>query len=269
MYETYWQLDAKPFENASDARFFYPGEAYQGALLKLRYAVESRSGAALLAGPAGSGKTLLTQVLIRQLPDNCRPLVELVFPQMPPEQLLAYLAEELCGSRGAGRTIDQSVRSIQSALVENAKAGRHAVIVIDEAHLLGETGTLETLRLLLNFEHESRPVCTLLLVGQTSLVPALGRMGQFEPRFGVKCLLRPFTAAETASYVNHRLAAAGARRPLFDAAALASLHEFSQGLPRRINRLCDLALLIGYAEEQTHLGPRQIEAVADELMAVV
>lgn len=267
MYENYWQLAAKPFENASDTRFYYPGEAYQAAILKLRYAVESRAGAALLAGPAGSGKTLLAQVLIRQLAETCRPVVQLVFPQMPPEQLLAYLAEELSGSEGGPRTIDQSVRTIRTSLAANAKAGRHALILIDEAHLLRETGALETLRLLLNFEHESRPLLTLLLVGQMSLVPALSRMSEFEPRLGVKCLLRPFTVTETASYVNHRLAAAGARRPLFDQEALAALHEFSQGIPRRINRLCDLALLIGYAEEQPHLGRRQIEAVADELLA--
>lgn len=269
MYETYWQLAAKPFENTSDTRFFFPGEAYQGALLKLRYAIENRRGAALLTGPIGCGKTLLVQALIRQLSENCQPLVQLVFPQMPPDQLLAYLAEELqADDSGAERTIQQSVRRIQAALTANSRSGRHAVVVIDEAQLLRETRALETMRLLLNFEHESQPAMTLLLVGQTSLLPVISRMPELDLRLGVKCLLRAFTPAETTSYVNHRLAAAGARRPLFDGEALDALHELSQGVPRRINRLCDLALLIGYAEEQPHIGQRQIEAVAEELLAV-
>jgi type II secretory pathway predicted ATPase ExeA len=269
MYEAYWQLAAKPFEDASDTRFFFPGEAYQSALLKLRYAIESRRGAALLSGPSGCGKTLLVEALLRQLPDSCRPLVHLVFPQMPAEQFLAYLAEELTGSQdAAARTADQCVRTIQGALTANAAAGRHAVFVIDEAQVLRGTGTFETLRLLLNFQHEGRSCLTLLLIGQTSLVPVLARLSDLDSRLGVKCLLRAFTPEETAGYVNHRLAAAGARRPLFDAPALASLFELSQGNARRINRLCDLALLVGYAEERPQIGRLQIEAVADELLAV-
>ena len=64
MYETYWQLSQKPFENVTDARFYYPSESHQAALLKLRYAIENRRGAALLAGPSGCGKTLLTTMLL-------------------------------------------------------------------------------------------------------------------------------------------------------------------------------------------------------------
>ena len=83
MYEAYWQLASKPFEDATDTRFFFPGQACQAALLKLRYAVENRRGAALLAGPSGCGKTLLVQAVLRQLPDHCLPRPQLVFPQMP------------------------------------------------------------------------------------------------------------------------------------------------------------------------------------------
>ena len=93
MYEPYWQLETKPFENTSDARFYYPSESHQGALLKLRYALQNQRAAALLCGPAGLGKTLLVRTLARQLPETFRPFVHLVFPQLPPDQLLAYLAD--------------------------------------------------------------------------------------------------------------------------------------------------------------------------------
>ncbi len=267
MYEPYWQLDAKPFENTADIRFYYPAEAHQGTLFKLRYAIENRRGAALLTGGAGLGKTLLIQSLARHLPEQFTPLVHAVFPQMPPDQLLAYLADELTGDHTtATPTVQQSVHRLQRALTENAKAGKHAVLVVDEAHLLRDTGALETMRLLLNFEHDSQPALTLLLVGQTSLLPVLGRMPQLDARLSVKCLLRPFTLEESISYISHRLTAAGASQPIFDPEALETIHHLSQGTPRHINRLCDLALLIGFAEDRHILTPAQIESVAEELL---
>jgi general secretion pathway protein A len=269
MYEAYWQLEAKPFENTSDTRFYFPGEAHQGALLKLRYAVENRRGAALLAGMSGLGKTLLVQTLARQLSPEFSPLVHLVFPDMPPPQLLAYLADELAGTRAAATPgVAQSVRHIERTLHDAAEAGRHPVVVIDEAHLLREPSSLDTLRLLTNFHSGERQAMTMLLVGQPALLPTLDRLPDLDERMGVKCLLRPFNREETIGYVNHRLSSAGAQRTIFRDDALAVLHELSQGVPRRINRLCDLALLIGFAEEQPALGAAQIEAVADELATV-
>jgi general secretion pathway protein A len=269
MYEAYWQLESKPFENTSDTRFYFPCEAHQGALLKLRYAVENRRGAALLTGGSGLGKSLLVQTLARQLEREFTPLVHLVFPDMPPPQLLAYLADELAGTRSAtAPTIAQSVRSIERTLAAAAEEGRHPVLVIDEAHLLRDGPALDTLRLLTNFQFGARAAMTLLLVGQPALLPALDRMADLDERMGVKCLLRAFTRDETIGYVNHRLASAAARRLIFQDDALQAVHDFSHGVPRRINRLCDLALLIGFAEEQPSLGAAQIEAVAEELATV-
>jgi type II secretory pathway predicted ATPase ExeA len=140
--------------------------------------------------------------------------------------------------------------------------------VIDEAHLLDEPRALEALRLVLNFETDSRPNLTLVLVGQPVLLAQLDRMPSFEERIGVKCLLRPFTIDETAAYVHFRLQAAGAKKTIFEPDAFPILHELTHGLPRKINRLCDLALLVSFAEERTTIGPLQLEAVAEELVTV-
>src|SRR5438309_10618538 len=171
MYETYWKLDHKPFENFDDPRFYYPGESHQGTLLKLRYVVENRRGGAILAGAAGTGKTMLGRMMARQLVETCKPLVHLVFPQMPAVELLSYLADELAAPGAGARGIDQTIRRIQNFLEENEARGQHAVVAIDEAHLLEDTETLEALRLLLNFEVKSRPALTLLLIGQPRLLP--------------------------------------------------------------------------------------------------
>lgn len=271
MYESYWNFNRKPFDNVSDERFYYPSEVHQGALLKLRYAIESRRGAALLAGPAGSGKTLLVQMLRKQLAETYSPLLHVVFPQMPPGELLRFIADGLGANADAGAappSASQCVQRIERALADNAAAGRHAVIVVDEAQLLAETGSLETMRLLLNFETDAQPNLTLLLVGQTSLLPAIDRMGGLEERLGVKTLLRSFTPEETAAYVSHRVRAAGSEQTIFQSETLDVIHALSHGIPRRINRLCDLALLIGFADERSTIGPEQVESVSEELVTV-
>jgi general secretion pathway protein A len=93
-------------------------------------------------------------------------------------------------------------------------------------------------------------------------------MPQWEERLAVKCLLRPFSEAETAAYVEHRLRAAGAVRRIFDPDAMPTIYALTHGIARRINRLCDLTLLIGFAEERQTLGAQQFEAVCHELVAV-
>jgi type II secretory pathway predicted ATPase ExeA len=270
MYETYWRLKQKPFENAADPRFYYPAESHQAALLKLRYAVENRRGAGLLIGPSGSGKTLVTTMLRGMLGEQYGPFVHLVFPQMPPADFLAYLADELDGGGCENETcrVQASVRRIERFLCDNAAKGRHAIIAVDEAQLVGDVQTLETMRLLLNFEPGGSPAMTLLLVGQPSTLTVISRMPHWEERLSVKCLLRPFNEAETAAYVEHRLRIAGSPRSIIEPDALSTLQELTGGIARRINRLCDLALLVGYAEEQKMLSASHFESVCRELVAI-
>lgn len=269
MYEAYWQFSRKPFDQAFHARAYYPTETHQGALLKLRYALESRCSAALLAGRSGTGKTLLVHLLRRQLAAPLGPLVHMVFPKLPPAEFLSALADELGAPTVPGEaTSEHGVRRIRHTVLDHAAQGQHTVVVVDEAHLLELPAALEVLRLLLNFEYEGRPALTLLLVGQPALLPALDRMTDFDERLSVKCLVRPLTLEETDSYVAHQLAAAGRTTPIFDASAVEALHHLSDGVPRRINRLCDLALLIGFAEDRTVLAAEQIEAVGQELVAI-
>jgi general secretion pathway protein A len=268
MYESYWRLKQKPFENAADPRFYYPGESHQAALLKLRYAVENRRGGALLAGSSGTGKTLVTAMLRGVLGETFAPVAPMVFPQMSTDDLLAYLAGSLDGGEPTNAGVHASVRRIEQFLVENTAKGRHAVLAIDEAHLIDGPRAFEALRLLLNFEPEGMPGLTIVLVGQPAILPMMDRMPQWEERLGVKCLLRPFNESETAAYVEHRLRAAGATRPIIEPEALSTLHELTHGIARRINRLCDLALLIGFAEERKTLGREHFESVCRELVAV-
>lgn len=268
MYEAYWQLSEKPFEQTADPRFFFPCESHQAALLKLRYALENRRGGALLTGPAGVGKTQVVETLHSDAPAWLQPFIHIVFPHMTAAELLAYVADELTGSRLGANGTHAEVQRISEFLAENTRRGRHAVVVIDEAHLLNTPESLETLRLLMNFQADRQQGLSLLLVGQTALLPLLRRTPQLDERLAVKCLLRPLTPTETKAYAEHRLRVAGASSDLIAGDAFDALHELSRGIPRQINRLCDLALLIGFADQRGQLTVDQFEAVAEELVTV-
>ena len=269
MYEAYWQLDRRPFENTSDPRFYYPGESHQGAMLKLRYAVENRRPAALLSGASGSGKTLLVSQLQRYLGKQCQPFVHLVFPQMPTESLLAYLADELVASgESSGNRVEQTVRRIQKFLTQNAAQDQHTVIAIDEAHLLDSSRTWEALRLLMNFDANAAAAVH-APVGWAAWAAHANRSSAGAGRTSG----REVSAAAVHRRRNRSLRqlslASGRRKdPIFQAQTMETLHELTHGLPRKINRLCDLALLVGYAEERKSIGPDQLEAVAEELVTV-
>lgn len=267
MYQAYWQLDCRPFEQAAALPFYFPAESQQAALLKLRYVLENRRGAAVLAGESGLGKSLLVQKLLADLRPEFTPRLQIVYPQMPPEQLLTYLADQLTNQISPLTLgIDQSVRRIQKHLEANAQAGKHAIIAIDEAHLIGNIQTLEALRLLMNFERDGQPLATFLFSGQTNLVLAIRRLPPLDERTAVTCLLTRLGAGETAQYIRHRLTAAGAKRTIFESSAIDTVYELTHGIPRRINRLCDLALLVGYGEELKSINASHIESIHQELI---
>ncbi len=280
MYEEYWQLATKPFEPTPTDSFRYASASQQAALHKLRYAIESRRGAALLAGPSGTGKTLLTTLLSEQLGgdqlgERASKFVRVVFPLMSSRDFLVYLAEQL-GAPPADppqHTVEESLRRLEFAFQENSRNGQLAVIVVDEAHLLEDSGLLETLRLLLNLQvvgiqADGQAAFTLLLLGQTSLLSAMQRHATLDERLDMKMLLQPFTAEETAAYINHRLEAAGATREIFAPDALQTAHQLTGGIPRQLNRLCDLALVVGFAARQHTIDGAQLHSVSEELVTV-
>ncbi len=273
MYQEYWQLESKPFEPIGDSRYFFLCESHRGALHKLRYAVESRRGAALLAGPSGIGKTLLVRMLREELGgagDAVGKFVQVVFPLMSSRDFLAYLAEQI-GAPPADppeRSVEESLRRLEFTLGEEALCGRHAVLVVEEAHLLEDSGLLETLRLLLNLQAAGEPMFTLLLVGQPPLLTAMQRNAPLDERLDIKTLLKPFSAEETSDYIVHRLNAAGATRAIFSPDAMDVVYQLTHGIPRRINRLCDLALMVGFAGRQHTIDAPQLESVNDELVTV-
>ncbi len=273
MYQQFWSLDRKPFENNADPDFFYHSDTHQAALLKMRYVVENRLGAGLLSGGIGYGKTYLIHQLGQALSEEPTVIAHVVFPQMSTPELLAYLAVKLGANEttaGGGRIgLNRSVQQIEQQLTSHTKQGRHPILVIDEAHLIEDHRVFQALGLLLNFREPPRIDFSLILVGERELLCQVSRMAPLDERIAVKALLSPLSQEETTRYIKRRLEVAGTKEPVFDEQALQTLFELSGGVPRKINRLCDLALLVGYADNIKPLTAAEVQAVGEELLCVV
>lgn len=272
MYTDYWQLNSSPFENNVDTRFYFESESHHASVLKLRYMIENDKGAGLLVGGTGLGKTFVLNVLSESLDGAFGPFVHLVFPQMSAGELLSYLAAELNVREESLRRdvsgLDRTIRAIQQQISQYNAQGRHPVLLIDEAHMIEDQTTFQALRLLMNFQPIGLKF-SLIFSGQNELLSRIRRIPQLEERLGVKCILRPMSYEETLGYVTHRIRMAGVSRPLFSPDALESLFELSGGIPRQVNRLCDLALLVGLADNSNQVSGDQIEAVSEELTALI
>lgn len=265
MYESHFGLNRRPFGETVDPSAYVSLPGREAVVRRLRYALEYGQGPVLLHGPAGSGKTLLTRALARDLASPPgRPAAHLTFPVLPAADLLAYLAEELGapGPATADLSLGATLRRLQRGLAASAARGERSLLVVDEAHLIDDPATFEALRALLNFASLGPPDLSLVLVGATEVLLRLPP--GLADRLAACCLLGPLSESETAAYLNGRLAAAGAAGPLFDAATAAALHRAGDGLPRRLNRLADLTLLVAFADGRPRPDLRAVAAAARE-----
>ncbi len=270
MYESHWSLASRPFENRADSNFYFPSEGHDAARLKLHYAIESRRAVAVLCGEAGVGKSMMLERVFGELPQSIEPIARINYPAMPADQLLGYTVRQWTGLDRTGEppTIGQSIELLDQFLRFNASEGRHALVVIDESQLLESHGTLEPLRLLLNLAvdgTDAESAFTLVLSGSIPLLAHLSRNPALEDRIAVRCVLERFDLQETAAYMGHRLRVAGAQHVLFSNESIHRIQQYTTGIPRRINRLCDLALMIGYAQDLQRIEANVIDLAQREL----
>ncbi|WP_417848777.1 ExeA family protein [Thalassoglobus sp.] len=267
MYEVYWKLSSRPFEDGAYPDFYSASPSHQASLLKLRYLIQQNKGIGLLLGDHGLGKTYLTHVLERECHDDgIGPFIRLVFPCLAPGEILNYFAMRL-GIQTANVTATESVLiQVEEKLREIAKNNGHPVFVIDDAHLL-DVEHLDVLRLLLNLHEQGTCRFSMILSGRSDLLSRVQRIKALDQRASVRMALQPLTYEQVQTYIADRLGAAGAEE-IFDQRAVRTIWELAQGVPRRINQLCDLALLVGFVDQLPLISPVEVEAAADELVCI-
>ena len=257
MYEAHFHLRPRPFAETVDAAQYIGLPSRDSAIRRMRYGLEGSSGPVMMVGPVGSGKTILSRVLADEIGGHA---VHLTFPTMPADQILAFLAEELGAPPDSTPGMAGSLRRLRSVLAEPRET--RPLLIVDEAHLIDDPSVFESLRLLLNFASTGTPDLAMILVGAPDLrdkIPA-----SLLDRLSARCSLSPLSESESAAYVLGRLFLAGAETPLFDAESLSALHREAEGLPRRLNRLADLSLLIAYARDREAADAEAVDLAARE-----
>lgn len=270
MYLSHFGLQREPFSIAPDPQFLFMSQRHQEALAHLRYGLQGSGGFVVLTGEIGAGKTTLCRSLMEQAPADCE-LAYLFNPKLSVRELLQSVCADFdvqVPVPPAGRaSLHDHIQALNRHLLATHAQGRHSVLIVDEAQALS-ADLLEQLRLLTNLETNQRKLLQIVLVGQPELRDMLARpeLEQLSQRVVARYHLPTLSAAETEQYVRHRLTVAGLRSTLpFDAAALARVHLRSAGVPRRINLLCDRALLGAYAEGSQRVKPAQVDQAAREV----
>ncbi|MEO7152323.1 MAG: AAA family ATPase [Burkholderiaceae bacterium] len=270
MYVPFFGLAQAPFSIAPDPRFLFMSERHREALAHLVYGVQGGGGFVLLSGEIGAGKTTVVRCFLEQIPPDCN--VAYIFnPKLSAAELVKSVCDEFgvaVHARGpAPPSIKECVDPLNRFLLDSHAAGRSNVLVIDEAQMLAPD-VLEQLRLLTNLETDRKKLLQIILIGQPELRDMLAGPGleQLAQRVIARFHLGALTPAETVQYVAHRLAVAGLSRPSpFQPRALRLVHRISRGVPRRINLLCDRALLGAYASNSSSVTPGIVERAAGEV----
>jgi general secretion pathway protein A len=259
MYERFYGLKEKPFNNTPDPKFLLLTPSHREALAQLVYGVQEHKGFMVLTGEVGTGKTTLLRALMRRL-DSTTAVSFLFNSTLSFDESLEYMLEDF-GIGKAGETRVQRLISLNNFLIERRRAGQNTVVIFDEAQNL-EAGSLEHIRLLSNFETTTDKLIQILLVGQPELKQKLQlpELRQLKQRIGLRCVITPLQSEDVKDYVRSRLRVAGARDlNLFADAALRRISEFTEGIPRVINTICDHCLLIGYADQTRRIDRSIVE----------
>jgi general secretion pathway protein A len=245
MYLEYWGLQKFPFENVPDPEFMYYSTEHEEALARLVYAVKRNKGAVLLTGEIGCGKTTLSRVFIQQLADSEFDIGLITNPSLEP---LDFLKEALyqIGLNPQSNAKSELLKILNDRMIENMKNNRTTLLIIDEAQLIYKE-TFEEIRLLSNFQLNDRYLLTLVLIGQPELRDIIRGFKQLDQRIAIRYHLNPLNNDNTVQYIGFRLGKAGQKNNIFTAAAMEEIYSYSEGIPRKINNICDLALLIGFS----------------------
>lgn len=266
MYAAHFGLKENPFNLSPDPRYFYFSPQHREALNHLLYGIVEKKGFIVITGGIGTGKTTVCRTLLSRLDETVESALVFNSAITDMELLEAILQEFHLSPNGREKTKKSCIDVLNTFLLDRFAAGKNVVLLIDEAQNLSRD-VLEQLRMLSNLETEREKLIQIVLVGQPELQDLLmsPALRQLNERITVSYGLAPLDRSSVFGYIRHRLAVAGApEKPVFSAAACRLIHRYSNGIPRRINAICDRAMLIAYAREQQTVGWKTVrEAVTD------
>lgn len=266
-YLEYYGLKQHPFTNVVDNRFYYNSPQYRGALIKLKYAVDTRKGLVVVIGDIGTGKTTLARRLLEELDEGRyeATLLVIIHSSVSSEWLLKKFAIQLGVGDIRNESKVETLSQIYRRLQEINESGKTAVLLMDEVQMLKSREIMEEFRGLLNMEMPGGKMINLIFFGLRDLEDVLSLDEPLKQRVAMKIALRPFSEEDTRNYIKHRLGVAGCTNQVFTDRAVTGVYRYSTGVPRLINTICDNALLEGYLFKTKIIDEPVIRAVAIDL----
>jgi len=267
MYADYFGLKENPFSLSPDARYLFLSEQHRDALNCLIYGIKEKKGFVLISGGIGLGKTTICRSLLASLDDAVETALIFNTAVSDLDLLETILGEYGIIVKNESRNKKYYVDALNDFLLSNFAAGKTAVLLIDEAQNLSH-GVLEQVRMLSNLETETEKLIQIVLIGQPELTSnlMLPALRQLNERITVRYDLKPFSPREIGEYIQHRLKVAqGPGSIKFTRGALDLIYSFTEGIPRRINALCDRALLIAYTKNVSNIDRRIIKLAVHDI----
>jgi type II secretory pathway predicted ATPase ExeA len=265
MYRSFFGIRALPFGSSPDPRFLYVMPQIRETLACLQYGIAARKGFVVMTGEVGTGKTTLLKTVLSTFSKG-RVSTAFVFnPRLDVLDFLEFVLTDF-GIEPANRTKSGMLIQLNRWLVERYRDHGVCVIVVDEAQNLS-WDLLEEIRLLTNLETSSEKLVQIVLSGQPELEEKLRNpvVRQLRQRVSLWCKTRPLTSEETHAYIAERLHIAGASGPVLSLEAIELVHQYSRGIPRLINLICEHALISAYVEQVKPVPARIVEGVSSEL----
>ena len=264
MYNAYWGFKRSPFAGTLDPDRFFESPSHEEALARLSYVVDEGRQGAVVLGPPGVGKSLLVEVFARRTRRPNREVAIARCPALGGRELFFELAQEFGLGPERSATEADLWRLLRDHVVANRLQEGQTIIVVDQAHLLTENAShLRALHLLYHLDSDPAARLAVVLIGRPDLIR--NARSEVIEWVDLGVAIEPLTDSQTAQYVTHLTKWAGRNEPAFSQDAVAKIHDLTGGVPRQINRVCNLALLAAASEELTQVTGTVVGSVYQEL----
>lgn len=267
MYRQYYGFSEQPFDITPDPNFLYLSQSYEEALRAIIYGIQNRRGIIVIVGEVGTGKTLLLNTALEWLSKKTKVANVVNFNVSFKDLLVMALADLGLVKAGEKPGKAEALRRLDACAKAQITDGGNVALLVDEAQIL-DWNFMENLRLLSNMETAKHKLVQIVLSGQPELEAKLDQpeLRQLAQRIGIRRYLHPLTESESYEYIRHRLTMAGLKRSsLFSNEAKALIWRFSAGIPRKINILCDNALLIGFQQLCNDIDETIVQKAVNDL----
>ena len=265
MYIQFYGFTKEPFKTTPDIDFLFLSPSHKEALACIEYGIRQRKGFIAITGEVGVGKTMILRSYLDKVVPEKQKTIYILNPKVSFDNLLSTILKELGVEAIAGAAMDK-LNQLHEVLIAEYRNDHTVVLLIDEAQNI-PIETLESIRMLSNLETATEKLIQIVLVGQPELDELLNRheLRQVRERIVLQARIAPLTNAESVAYIDHRLSLVSSDpRAVFSKQALERIVKSAKGIPRRLNILCDSALITGYGYQQPMIsGKIAKEVIAD------